>query len=70
MDVAPIFTFAKLTVREASRRKLLIALAALTLLIIVGTSFLMSRLWTVSGPNGQPPTVVEVAGSAASVGLW
>jgi ABC-type transport system involved in multi-copper enzyme maturation permease subunit len=60
LDIAPVFTFAKLTVREASRRKLLIALAALTLLIIVGTSFLMSRLWTVSGPNGLPPTVVEV----------
>jgi ABC-type transport system involved in multi-copper enzyme maturation permease subunit len=60
MDVAPLFTFAKLTVREASRRKLLIALVGLTLLVIVGTSFLMSRLWTVSGPNGRPPSVVEV----------
>jgi ABC-type transport system involved in multi-copper enzyme maturation permease subunit len=60
VEIAPVFTFAKLTVREASRRKLLIALVALTLLIVVGTSFLMSRLWTVSGPNGRPPSVVEV----------
>src|SRR5919109_2131805 len=60
VNVAPILTFAKLTVWEASRRKLLLALVALTLLVIVGTSFLMSRLWTVSGPNGRPPTVIEV----------
>jgi ABC-type transport system involved in multi-copper enzyme maturation permease subunit len=56
--MAAIFTFAKLTVWEASRRKLLIALVALTLLIIVGTSFLMSRLWTIN--QGRPPSEVEV----------
>ena len=60
MDVAPILTFAKLTIWEASRRKLLIALVLLTLGIIVGTSFLMSRLWTVSGQNGRPLSEVEV----------
>ncbi|MDQ6793206.1 MAG: ABC transporter permease [Candidatus Dormibacteraeota bacterium] len=60
MDVAPILTFAKLTIWEASRRKLLIALVLLTLAIIVGTSFLMSRLWTVSVQNGRPPSEVEV----------
>ena len=60
MDVAPILTFAKLTIWEASRRKLLIALVLLTLAIIVGTSFLMSRLWTVGGQNGRPLSEVEV----------
>jgi ABC-2 type transport system permease protein len=58
--MAAIFTFAKLTVWEASRRKLLIALVALTLLIIVGTSFLMSRLWTIPANQGRPPSEVEV----------
>jgi ABC-type transport system involved in multi-copper enzyme maturation permease subunit len=58
--MAAILTFAKLTVWEASRRKLLIALLALTLLIILGTSFLMSRLWTISAGNGRPPSEVEV----------
>jgi ABC-type transport system involved in multi-copper enzyme maturation permease subunit len=56
----PIITFARLTIWEASRRKLLIALVLLTLLIIVGTSFLMSRLWTISGSGGRPPSEVEV----------
>ena len=55
-----VLTFAKLTVWEASRRRLLIALVALTLLIIVATSFLMSKLWTISGPGGRPPSDVEV----------
>jgi ABC-type transport system involved in multi-copper enzyme maturation permease subunit len=58
--VAAIFTFAKLTIWEASRRKLLIALLALTVLIIVGTSFLMSRLWTIPANQGRPPSEVEV----------
>ncbi|MDQ6743479.1 MAG: ABC transporter permease [Candidatus Dormibacteraeota bacterium] len=55
-----IFTFAKLTVWEASRRKLLIALVALTLVIIVGTTYLMSRLWTIPANQGRPPSEVEV----------
>jgi ABC-type transport system involved in multi-copper enzyme maturation permease subunit len=58
--MSAILTFAKLTVWEASRRKLLIALLALTLLIIVGTSFLMSRLWTIPANQGRPPSEVEV----------
>src|SRR3984893_9690148 len=60
MDVAPILTFAKLTIWEASRPKLVVALVLLTLAIIVGTSFLMSRLWTVGGQNGRPLSEVEV----------
>jgi ABC-type transport system involved in multi-copper enzyme maturation permease subunit len=58
--MAAIFTFAKLTVWEASRRKLLIALVALTLVIIVGTTYLMSRLWTIPANQGRPPSEVEV----------
>jgi ABC-type transport system involved in multi-copper enzyme maturation permease subunit len=55
-----ILTFAKLTVWEASRRKLLIALVALTVIIIAGTTFLMSRLWTIPADHGRPPSEVEV----------
>jgi ABC-type transport system involved in multi-copper enzyme maturation permease subunit len=55
-----ILTFAKLTIWEASRRKLLIALVALTLIIIIGTTFLMSRLWTIPADHGRPPSEVEV----------
>jgi len=58
--VAAIFTFAKLTVWEASRRKLLIALVALTLVVVVGTTYLMSRLWTIPANQGRPPSEVEV----------
>jgi ABC-type transport system involved in multi-copper enzyme maturation permease subunit len=58
--VAAIFTFAKLTVWEASRRKLLIALVALTLVVVVGTAYLMSRLWTIPANQGRPPSEVEV----------
>ena len=58
--MAAIFTFAKLTVWEASRRKLLIALVTLTLVIIVGTTYLMSRLWTIPADHGRPPSEVEV----------
>lgn len=56
----PVITFAKLTVWEASRRRLLMALVILTLVIIAGTGYLMSRLWTISGPGGSPPSEVEV----------
>jgi ABC-type transport system involved in multi-copper enzyme maturation permease subunit len=55
-----ILTFAKLTVWEASRRKLLIALVTLTVIIIAGTTFLMSRLWTIPADHGRPPSEVEV----------
>ncbi len=55
-----ILTFAKLTIWEASRRKLLIALVALTVIIIAGTTFLMSRLWTIPADHGRPPSEVEV----------
>ena len=58
--MAAIFTFAKLTVWEASRRKLLIALVALTLVVVVGTTYLMSRLWTIPANQGRPPSEVEV----------
>src|SRR5438132_1171161 len=58
--MAAIFTFARLTIWEASRRKLLIALVALTLVVIVGTTYLMSRLWTIPADQGRPPSEVEV----------
>lgn len=52
-------TFARLTIWEVSRRKLLLALVGLTLLIIVATTFLISRLWSITD-RGRPPTEVEV----------
>src|SRR5438445_12421301 len=58
--MAAIFTFARLTIWESSRRKLLIALVALTLIVIIGTTYLMSRLWTIPANQGRPPSEVEV----------
>jgi ABC-type transport system involved in multi-copper enzyme maturation permease subunit len=58
--VRPALVFAWLTVWEASRRRLLLALVLLTLAIIVATSFGFSRLWTVPARGGQPPGPVEV----------
>ncbi|MBO0684463.1 MAG: ABC transporter permease subunit [Candidatus Dormibacteraeota bacterium] len=56
----PILTFARLTIWEAARRRLLLALVLLTLAIIVATSFGFSRLWSVTGSGGGPPSAVEV----------
>ena len=55
----PILTFARLTIWEAARRRLLIALVLLTLAIIVATSFGFSRLWTITN-GGVPIGEVEV----------
>jgi ABC-type transport system involved in multi-copper enzyme maturation permease subunit len=57
--VHPIVTFARLTIWEASRRRLLVALVALTLAIIAVTSFGFSRLWTVT-QGGVPIGEVQV----------
>ncbi len=46
-------TIARLTILEASRRWLLLALLVLTLIVIGGTGFGFSRLWTVTN-NGRP----------------
>src|SRR6058998_2779853 len=54
-----ILTFARLTIWEAARRRLLIALVLLTLAIVVVTSFGFSRLWTIN-QGGVPIGEVEV----------
>jgi len=58
-SMRPIVTFARLTIWEASRRRLLIALVLLTLAIITVTSFGFSRLWTVT-EAGVPIGEVQV----------
>src|SRR3989442_14672861 len=59
-----MLTIARLTVLEASRRKLLLALALLTLLVIVLTSWGFSRLPTM---NGVTPAEVRVAASQLTI---
>jgi ABC-type transport system involved in multi-copper enzyme maturation permease subunit len=54
IELAPIMTFAKLTIWEASRRKLLIAVAVLTLVVIGVTGWLFFQLRYANGPGGGP----------------
>jgi ABC-type transport system involved in multi-copper enzyme maturation permease subunit len=58
-SVAPILTFARLTIWEAARRRLLVALVLLTVGIVIVTSFGFSRLWTVT-QGGVPIGEVQV----------
>ena len=53
-DPAPVLTFAKLTIWEASRRKLLIAVALLTLVVIGATGWVFHELRYANGPGGGP----------------
>jgi len=57
--VPPILTIARLTILEASRRWLLLALLLLTLVVIGGTGFGFSRLWTINN-GGQPLSELAV----------
>src|SRR5207237_6017404 len=59
-----VLTLARLTILEASRRKLLLALALLTLVVIVLTSWGFSRLPTM---NGVTPAEVRVAASQLTI---
>src|SRR5439155_904950 len=60
----PVLTIARLTVLEASRRKLLLALALLTLVVIVLTSWGFSRLPTMKGVTSAE---VRVAASQLTI---
>jgi ABC-type transport system involved in multi-copper enzyme maturation permease subunit len=51
---ATLFAFAKLTVWEASRRKLLIAVVVLTLVVIGATGWGFEQLRSSRGANGAP----------------
>lgn len=60
MTLPPILVFAHLTIWEASRRKLLIAILVLTLIIVVGSGWGFSKLPDAGGPGGAPLSPVEV----------
>src|SRR5919197_1115632 len=59
-----VFTIARLTILEASRRKLLLALALLTLVVIVLTSWGFSRLPTMKDVT---PAQVRLAASQLTI---
>ena len=52
--IAPILTFAKLTIWEASRRKMLIAVLLLTLVVVGATGWGFYQLRYEHGPGGGP----------------
>jgi ABC-type transport system involved in multi-copper enzyme maturation permease subunit len=56
----PVLTIAALTIREASRRKLLLALAVLTLIVIGFSWWGYGRIWTINDGRGTPITAVQV----------
>jgi len=62
--VTPVLTIARLTILEASRRKLLLALGVLTLAVIVLTSWGFSRLPTM---NNVTPAEVRLAASQLTI---
>ena len=59
-----VLTIARLTILEASRRKLLLALGVLTVVVIVVTSWGFSRLPTM---NGVTPAEVRLASSQLTI---
>lgn len=62
--MAQVLTIARLTILEASRRKLLLALAALTVAVIVLTSWGFSRL---PAMQGVTPAQVRLASSQLTI---
>jgi ABC-type transport system involved in multi-copper enzyme maturation permease subunit len=60
MTLPPILVFAKLTIWEASRRRLLAALVGLTLIVIVFSAWGFSKLGDPGLNGGQPPSELEV----------
>ncbi len=52
----PILVIARLTVQEASRRRLLLALVILTLIVVGFSAWGFYKITTVSGSNGLAPT--------------
>lgn len=53
-EVAPVLAFARLTILEASRRKLLIAVVVLTLVVVAATGWIFTQLRHANGPGGGP----------------
>ena len=56
----PILVIARLTVQEASRRRLLLALVILTLIVVGISAWGFYKITNVTGPNGKPPSHEEV----------
>jgi ABC-type transport system involved in multi-copper enzyme maturation permease subunit len=68
--VKPILTIARITIVEASRRRLLLALALLTLVVIALTAWGFSKLpGTTEGPNHTPisPSQLRLAASELTI---
>jgi len=59
-ELAPIVTIAKLTMWEASRRKLLIAVLVLTVVVVGATGWGFFQLRYSKGPGGGAQIVVNV----------
>jgi ABC-type transport system involved in multi-copper enzyme maturation permease subunit len=59
MTLPPALVFASLTIREASRRRLLVAILILTLVIVIGSGWGFAKLPDVNG-GGRPLSPVEV----------
>src|SRR5436305_9176706 len=57
----PILVIARLTVQEASRRRLLAALVILTLIVVAFSAWGFVKITTVTGSNGQPLPHDQVA---------
>lgn len=59
-ELAPVLTFAMLTMWEASRRKLLLAVLVLTVLVVGATGWGFAEIAHSTGPGGQPLGEVQV----------
>jgi ABC-type transport system involved in multi-copper enzyme maturation permease subunit len=59
-ELAPVLAFAKLTIWEASRRKLLLAVLVLTVVVIAATGWGFAQLRSSSGPGGAPVSEVTL----------
>ena len=57
----PIFVIARLTVQEASRRRLLLALVILTLIVVGFSAWGFNKITTVTGSSGTPLPPAQVA---------
>ena len=56
----PLVTIARLTMVEASRRRLLLALLVLTLGVTIASAWGFSKLWDVHNRDGSPISVAQV----------
>ena len=64
--MAPALVYARLTWREARRRRLLLALLILTLIMVAATSWGFSKLWDIR-VQGRPPGAAFVRTTASQI---